>query len=122
MDYAEDSRFSGYYFEDSFVLSVNVGVSQAVLELEAVLSSDYPEYGPPKDGEQYRYKRVELWFKDATFDYRPSHAKPSWDADDRWDYGNIDSFEIEQPNKYKLRGEWGSLEAIAASAFIKESN
>ncbi len=122
MHYSEDSRFSGYYFEDSYVLSVNVGVAQAVLELEAVLSKDHPEFGLPNDGEQYRYKRVELWFKDATFDYRPSGAKPSWDADDGWDYGNVDSFQIETPNKYRLEGEWGTLEAVARTAFVKESN
>jgi hypothetical protein len=120
MDYSDDPRFKGYYFEDSFVLSVNIGLDQGVLDLEAVLSKDHPDFGPPNEGEQYPYKRVELWFKDAAFDYQPSGTKPSWDAEDRWDYGNIDSFKIEPPDIYCLEGEWGSLKARARSAFVKE--
>jgi hypothetical protein len=61
-----------------------------------------------------------LWFKDATFDYSPSGVKPSWDADDRWDYGNIDSFTFEPPETYSLAGPWGKLTARSSNAFVRE--
>ncbi len=121
MKYEEDPRFCGYYFEDSYVLSVNVGISQTVFDLEAVLTPEHPDYSPPKPGETYCHRRVHLWFKNA-FDvqYEPSGTRASWSADDNWDYGNIDIFEIDPPHGYRLAGEWGELKLKAIDAFVKD--
>lgn len=122
MKYEEDPRFCGYYFEDSYVLSVNVGFSQAVFDLDAVLTPQHPHYAAPLPDEFHCYRRAQLWFKDA-FDisYDPSGAPPAWDANDDWDHGNIDSFEIDPPHGYHLAGGWGQLKLKALNAFVKDS-
>ncbi len=120
MNYSDDPRFKDYYFEDSYVLSVNVGSDRAVFELLAVAGKEHPDFRRPGPNEHHQYIRAELWFKNAALDYRPSGVKPSWDAQDRWDYGNIDSFRIEDPDTFMLEGDWGSLKAVARNAFVKE--
>ncbi|HEY7811180.1 MAG TPA: hypothetical protein VIA98_12465 [Allosphingosinicella sp.] len=121
MKYEDDPRFCGYYFEDSYVLSVHVGVSQVVFELLVVWTEKHPDYHPPSPGEQYCYGRSHLWFKNASeIEYAPSGRAPSWDANDHWDYGNIDSFVIDPPHGYTLDGEWGRLKLNALNAFVKD--
>ena len=127
MRYDGDARFLDYYFEDSWVLRVDVGPDWAAFELEAVLAGSHPDFGPPEPGKHYRYRHAWLRFQDATdVQYMPSGAPPAVDGDGALDYGNIDCFEIKQPvppdlrERFALEGEWGKLTLRAARSFVEE--
>ena len=120
MEYSEDSRFCRYVLEESYVLAVHVGVDWAVIELDVCLSKEHPEAAVKAEGDWSAFRPAQLWFKQAKVDYQPSGARPSLDADDSWDYGSIDRFEIVGLDDFHIEGEFGALRLHAPDAYMKE--
>ena len=50
------------YLEDSFVLGINTDENTALFEMEFVLTEDHDGYRPPRENEQYCYKKGTLRF------------------------------------------------------------
>lgn len=48
MNYYEILSFSNFYFEDSYVLSIDEVAGLLVFELDAVLTKSHPQYEEPK--------------------------------------------------------------------------
>jgi hypothetical protein len=108
--YHELPGFEGYYFEDGWVLGVYPSDRQFVVEIEAVLTRRHPEFGPPKPGEMYRYRRVAVRFPNVrrTDWIEPLTLRGNQDPDGWIDYGNIDFF-TRAGDVSHLGGEWGEV-------------
>ena len=111
-----------YYFEDSYVLAIEVHRSGATLTVDAVMSRSHPHVAPPKPGEQYAYERIALQFVDATsVRYEPSRIRPNLDPSGVPDLGNIDTFGASVDGTFRLEGEWGLLEFWGATVHVEPS-
>ncbi|MEO5866254.1 MAG: hypothetical protein ABIS14_14385 [Sphingomonas sp.] len=120
VEYGNDPRFDAYYFEDSYVLSIEIGADRVVLYLDAVLTPKSADYSTPRMGEQHCYARARLIFDDiSALSYSPNPAPPSRDANGEEDYGNIDIFTIISPAQYHLEGDWGVLSLSANQARVE---
>jgi hypothetical protein len=62
MDYYQIPELSGVYLEDSYVLAIHEYDDRLIFDLDAVLTESHPSYEPPKDGDQYCYRRALLSF------------------------------------------------------------
>jgi hypothetical protein len=108
--YHELPGFDGYYFEGGWVLGVYPSDRQFVIDIEAVLTEQHPDFGPPKPGEMYRYRRVAVRFpnvRDLEW-IQPLNLRGSRDATGSIDYGNIDFF-IRTRDVSHLGGDWGEV-------------
>ena len=92
-DYSDLPGLEHLYLEDSYVLGIREQHDELRFELEAVLTEDHPRWAPPKPGEAYAYRRVDLVF------VRPSRVwwieqtmQPVVGPGGDVDFGNIDSF------------------------------
>lgn len=109
MNYYEVPLLSGFYFEDSYVLSIDEASGSLVFELEAVLTDEHPQFERPKKGEQYCYRRVLLRFLNADYlEWLDRRFTTFLDASGESDYGNIDRFVIDN-GCYALSGDWGAV-------------
>ena len=109
-NYDELEALQNVYLEDSFVLGFSITQNLVSIDIDAVLTDSHPEFKPPIPGEQYCYLRGRLVFEGfdhAVFDFHSSSR--STDASGEVDYGNIDTFVIEE-NKSIILGDWGRLE------------
>ena len=120
MRYTEDPRFSSFVLENSYVLGVHVGPSWAAIEIDACLSVDHPDADKKIEGEWAAFKPVQLWFKQATIDAQLSGTAPALSADDSWDYGEIDRFEVDDSGEFLIEGEFGRLSGNAREIYVKE--
>lgn len=117
--YATDPRFSGYYLEDSYVLSIRESDGSLVFELEAVLTPSHPEYRSPPPTEQHCYRNAKLAFEDVQrVEWQRRSRNTFVDAQGEKDLGNIDSFVIFPDGRYKLAGDWGQVEVQANVACL----
>ena len=108
-----------YYFEDSWVLSITAAEHEVTFVVEAVLTENHPDVGPPQPGEQHRYQTIRTRFADAdSVTYAPSGARPTVDASGETDLGNIDSFTGDGGGGYALVGDWGTLDVVNATLSI----
>jgi hypothetical protein len=118
--YSELPGLDGYFFEDSWVLDIAVTDRTAVVLVEAVLTPEHPNFGPPRPGEQHRYERIELRFTDAdAVRFEASFAPPAVGATGETDLGNIDMFGVGEEGAFLLEGAWGVLELDGASLKVK---
>lgn len=107
--YYEWDNFKSIYLEDSFVLGVYESERQISFVVEMVLTEDHPMYSPPREDEQYCYKKGKIVFKDLKgIRWLNRNMQPFTDADESEDYGNIDSFELSSEG-YHLLGDWGEV-------------
>ena len=51
MNYYEILSLSNFYFEDSYVLSIDEVAGLLIFELDAVLTKNHPQYEDPRNGE-----------------------------------------------------------------------
>ena len=97
------------YLEDSYVLDIAKGNNSIRFNVEFVLTENHEFYYPPKENEQYCYKRGQLEFIScSSTTLQLSNQTPSTDANNEKDIGNIDCF-ISSNEGYFLEGCWGSL-------------
>lgn len=107
--YYEWDNFKSIFLEDSFVLGVDESERQISFVVEMVLTEDHPMYSPPREDEQYCYKKGKIIFKDLKgIRWLNRNMQPFTDADESEDYGNIDSFELSSEG-YHLLGDWGEV-------------
>jgi hypothetical protein len=121
LSYAADS-VAGYetipglehlYLEDSWVLGVFESRASLSFDLEAVLTEQHPQWHPPKPGEPYAYRRVSLTFPTMrTIEWLHRGRAPATDAAGEQDWGNIDSFVVEN-DVYELEGDWGHMRVVS---------
>jgi hypothetical protein len=87
--------------------------TQVEFALHAALTKASPKYAPPPLGEQHCFRYALLLFVDVehvTWSRRT--FRPSFDAERRVDYGQIDRFLFSIDGKtgaYELAGDWGHL-------------
>ena len=99
------------YLEDSYVLDISKSDSSIYFDMEFVLTENHKLYHPPKENEQYCYKRGKLEFSSCpSSTLKLSKRRPSTDVNGEEDIGNIDYF-VESYEGYFLEGCWGSLKA-----------
>ena len=97
------------YLEDSYVESISKEDSSICFDMEFVLTENHEFYSPPKENEQYCYRRGKLVFLSCSSDKLELSNRPaSTDANGEKDIGNIDYF-VETDEGYFLEGCWGSL-------------
>ncbi|MEE1926467.1 hypothetical protein V0R50_31095 [Pseudomonas sp. 148P] len=109
MNYYEIPSLSGFYFEDSYVLSIDENSISLVFELEVVLTEEHPQFENPKKGEQYCYRRVFLRFLNVDYlKWLDRRFTTFLDASGETDYGNIDRFVVDN-GFYALSGDWGAV-------------
>jgi hypothetical protein len=98
------------YLEDSWVHSIVYDGNSIVFCLDIILLKNHKQYSPPKPNEQYCYRSAYLKFDHlVTVDWKKVYMKASIDADNEFDFGNIDSFQSHQ-GVFLLSGDWGELE------------
>jgi hypothetical protein len=109
VNYYEISSLSNFYFEDSYVLSIDEAAESLMFELDAVLTKSHPQYQEPENGEQYCYRKVFLQFSYAdSIEWLDRRTVKFVDSTGDLDYGNIDSFVIDD-FAYTLSGDWGKV-------------
>lgn len=111
--------FENVYFEDSYVLGIDVSETCIVFQLEVVLTEGHPVYVSPPPDHQHCYRSGRLIFEDVyDFELIKSGARPAIDARGEADMGNIDEFSKGQP-AYVLNGGWGTLRVECGSARVE---
>lgn len=109
MNYFEIPELSEFYFEDSYVLTIEETPTLLFFEIDAVLTEKHHEYTPPRKGEQHCYKKIRLSFLDAAaYEWLKKKFIAFSDSSGEIDYGNIDLFTIDNDN-YMLSGDWGQV-------------
>ena len=109
IDYGDFEGFEDVYLEDSYVLNISESSGMVEFEIEVVLREGHSQYSPPKSGEQYCYRRASIVFPSLKkADWQDRSFVPSVDKDGEVDYGNIDSFYLEN-DVYHLVGDWGKV-------------
>ncbi|UOK36226.1 hypothetical protein MJP36_17095 [Pseudomonas palleroniana] len=109
MNYYEILSLSNFYFEDSYVLSIDDVAGSLIFELDAVLNSNSPQYEEPKNGEQYCYRKVLLrFFNVDSIEWFDRRRMGFVDSTGDLDHGNIDSF-VRVDGSYTLSGDWGRV-------------
>ena len=106
--------FADIYLEDSFVLSIVESFNEISFVVEVALTENHPLYTPPKNDEQYCYRKGRIIFQDLKHVKWISRSEaPFTDASGEEDYGNIDVFQLSN-EQYLLSGDWGELEVISS--------
>lgn len=98
------------HFGGSYVLNIEVKPYAFRLDMDFALTPRHPEYKAPSSMEQECYRRGTLvidGFK--KFLWAASGIRPSRDANNENDYGNLDSFVFSEGN-WKISGDWGVVE------------
>ncbi|MBX7276678.1 hypothetical protein K2E96_19265 [Pseudomonas sp. ERGC3:05] len=109
MNYYEILSLSNFYFEDSYVLSIDEVAGSLIFELDTVLTKNHPQYEEPKNGEQYCYRKVLLrFFNTDSIEWFDRRLIGFVDSAGDLDYGNIDSF-VRVDGAYALSGGWGRV-------------
>lgn len=117
--YAEIAEFSSFYLEDSYVLGITATPGYLRLDLDIVLTTDHPEYNRDHPGEQHCYRRGYLNFQGVThLLWEGQGIRPASDADGEVDYGNVDSWTIEDGNRHLIVGDFGQISLVARTAEI----
>jgi hypothetical protein len=103
--------------EDSWVLELRRTSTGLVFELDAHLTSEHPQHGPPALNEWACYRRGHLTIdSDRPAVLVRSETRPTTDPDGTIDYGNIDTFEasaeIDGAHTWQLAGDWGQALVI----------
>ena len=108
------------YLEDSYVLDISEEDNSIRFDMEFVLTEKHKLYHPPKEKEQYCYKRGQLEFLSTSSStiLQLSNNLPSIDANGEKDIGNIDYF-VGLNDKYFLEGDWGSLDVVCENVSVK---
>ena len=119
--YQEIPGLDVLYLEDSWVLDVSESEAELRFELEAVLTEAHPNWSPPKEGEQYAYRRVGLVFPQPNrVHWLDKTMRPNSYLDGTVDYGNIDTF-VWGPGQYELSGSWGHVQIESEPPTVVES-
>lgn len=109
MNYFEIPELSRFYFEDSYILTIEETPTLLSFEIDAVLTEKHHEYTPPHKGEQHCYKKIRLSFLDAAaYEWSSKKFIAFSDSSGEVDYGNIDLFTIDN-DIYMLSGDWGQV-------------
>ena len=111
MNWQDLTDFTGIDLNDSFVLSWSQDHEQLVFELEASIWPNSKHYEPPKKNEYTCYKPAKLTFNNFTelSGLLPMEdVRPSTDANNELDYGNIDHLETNDQG-YKVSGDFGDV-------------
>lgn len=112
--YEEDPRFSGYLFEESYVLDLSVAERQIEFNLQLVLTPKHASYKEPSPGMRYCYRNGILFFRDILEkEIKNIDLTPTFDPDGSKDFGNIDYFSEDPRDHYKLGGSWGEMMIFA---------
>ena len=85
-------EFGGTYLEDSYFMGMVCDGSDLHLEVLFALTTDHPQYAPPRPGEQHCYRRGQLLLSGpSAIKAKPQHI-PSimTDPDGRLDLGSIE--------------------------------
>ena len=109
MNYHDITSLANVYLEDSFVIGIREQVGVVAFELEAVLTESHGSYLPPNLGEQYCYRRATLSFSGVrNINWSRKEMPRFFDASGEIDFGNIDSFVIDN-SVSTLEGDWGAV-------------
>ncbi|VVP22428.1 hypothetical protein PS903_03834 [Pseudomonas fluorescens] len=109
INYFETPELSEFYFEDSYVLTIEETPTLLSFEIDAVLTEKHHEYTSPHKGEQHCYKKTLLSFLDAeAHEWSSKKFIAFSDNSGEFDYGNIDLFTTDNDN-YLLSGDWGQV-------------
>lgn len=109
MNYYGILSLSNFYFEDSYVLSIDEMAGSLIFELDAVLTKNHPQYEETNNGELYCYRKVLLRFFNAdAIEWLDKRLIGFVDSTGDLDYGNIDSF-ARVDGVYTLSGDWGRV-------------
>ncbi len=118
ISYEKINGFQNIYLEDSYVLGIEIRYDIVKFYLDFVLTPEHEFYTPPKEGEQYCYKKGIIIFDKVTkIQWSDIKGILSTDTDGSIDYGNIDTF-VFNDGLYILDGDWGNMELEAQSVNI----
>lgn len=118
ISYEKINGFQNIYLEDSYVLDIEIRYGIVKFYLDFVLTPEHEFYTPPKENEQYCYKKGIIVFDKVTkIQWFDITGIPATDANNSIDYGNIDSF-VFNDGLYILNGDWGNMELAAQSVNI----
>jgi hypothetical protein len=108
------------YLEDSWVLGVYESDKSITFDLDAVLTEQHPDWHPPQPGEQYAYSRLALVFPGIRrIEWLDRGGPPAVDASGEHDWGNIDSFLLDN-GVYELEGGWGHVRLESEAPQVHE--
>lgn len=121
-NYADMPELRTYYLEDSWVLDIVASPGLLTIAIDLVLTSEHPDYGPPRPGEQHCYRRGEIRFTDVTnLEWAGQGViRPARDASGEIDYGNIDALSSDG-GTYSLAGDFGSIRVRAGAIHVELS-
>src|SRR5215216_6693912 len=109
INYSQIDGLRLYYLEDSWVLDVVARPGILVIDLDAVLLPEHPDYEAPLPGESYCYRRGELRFEGvADLHWSGQGLPPARDASGDFDYGGIDSLTFGD-GAYRVSGNFGDI-------------
>jgi hypothetical protein len=113
---------NGYYFEDSYVLSIEEKPNEVSFRLDVVLTKDHAAYRTSEPKEQYCYRRAVLRLPVTKRPYWFSRRNdPATDATGETDLGNIDTFRC-CDGVFKLSGNWGEVEVESRDPVVDEKS
>lgn len=119
--YEQIPELQGFYFEDSFVLSLSSTPREVWFVMLAVLTPAHPEYRPPERGDQHTYQKTRLTFPEPTrVQWSSVKMLPAMDADGTVDFDGIDAFWRED-DRYHLAGSWGEVDVWSPRGFLIEA-
>lgn len=101
------------YLEDSYILDIDdTNSNYFEMKLELVLKESHPLYSTPLKEEQYCYVDALIsFFNIRSVKWNEKNINNSQLKKVEGDYGNVDSFLIDQ-NKIKIFGEIGNVEIL----------
>lgn len=106
------------YLEDSFVLAFGNSDSTLWFDLELVLCERHAAYLGPKPGEHYDFRRARLDVSAARIECEWSGHPPSVDPGGEIDYGNIDSWLVDEDGWDELTGDWGKARLFRSAVTL----
>ena len=119
VNYYEMKEFKGIYLEDSYVLDIKLSFDNFEILLDAVLHETHPLYTMPLPDEQYCYRQARVIFSGyRKIVYQKDIIIPDVDASGKVDYGNIDTF-VMQNDQNILTGCFGNIEIICDDVSLK---
>jgi hypothetical protein len=97
--------------EESWVLSYRVDGPTVTFDLEAVLTTDHPQYQPAQPNDSYATVHLPLTITGRALTFQPSYAPPAIDATGVPDHGHIDTFNLVSTadTTWELTGDWGRI-------------
>ncbi|PIR55489.1 hypothetical protein COU74_00950 [Candidatus Peregrinibacteria bacterium CG10_big_fil_rev_8_21_14_0_10_36_19] len=109
-NYIKIKDFENIYLEDSWIVDIIVKPSKIEIYLEIVLTTGHINYKAPSKTDQYCYQKGIIMFDEIKEIYwDQSNIQKSTDSLNNIDYGNIDTFYIQNDFNFYLEGGLGVL-------------